>query len=73
VALSDFHLFGPLKNHLSGQCFADDKEVEREVWRWLRQQSEDFCAAGFNTLIKRWDKCINDDYHLLGDDAVWLL
>jgi hypothetical protein len=21
----DFHLFGPLKNHLGGRCFADDR------------------------------------------------
>jgi hypothetical protein len=27
--------------------------------KWLRQQSKDFCAAGFDTLVKRWDKCIN--------------
>jgi hypothetical protein len=29
------------------------------VRKWLRQQSKDFYAAGFDTLIKRWDKCIN--------------
>jgi hypothetical protein len=27
-AYSDFRLFGPLKNHLGGRLFADDKEVE---------------------------------------------
>jgi hypothetical protein len=27
--------------------FADDEEVETEVRKWLRQQSKDFCAAGF--------------------------
>jgi hypothetical protein len=27
-AHSDFRLFGPLKNHLGGKRFADDKEVE---------------------------------------------
>jgi hypothetical protein len=30
-----------------------------EVQKWLRQQSKDFCAAGFDALVKRWDKCIN--------------
>jgi hypothetical protein len=24
---------------------------------WLRQPSKDFYAAGFDALIKRWDKC----------------
>jgi hypothetical protein len=50
---SDFHLFGPLKNHLSGKHFADDKEVEMEMWKWLGQQSKDFYAPGFNALVKR--------------------
>jgi hypothetical protein len=30
-----------------------------EMQKWLRQQSKDFCAAGFDTLVKRWDKCVN--------------
>jgi hypothetical protein len=38
--------------------FADD---EMKVGKWLRQQSKDFYAAGFDALIKRWDKCINVD------------
>jgi hypothetical protein len=36
-----------------------DKEVETEVRKWLRQQSKYFCAVGFDTLIKQWDKCIS--------------
>jgi hypothetical protein len=27
--------------------------------RWLRQQSKDFYATGFDALVKRWDKYIN--------------
>jgi hypothetical protein len=59
LAPSDFHLFGPLKTNVGGKRFADYEEVETEVRMWLRQQSNDFCAAGFDTLMKRWDKCIN--------------
>jgi hypothetical protein len=29
------------------------------VRKWLRQQSKDFHAAGFDALVKQWDKCIN--------------
>jgi hypothetical protein len=36
-----------------------DEKVETEVRNWLRQQSKDFCAADFEALGKRWDKCIN--------------
>jgi hypothetical protein len=30
-APNDFHLFGPLKNHLGGKRFVDDEEVETEM------------------------------------------
>jgi hypothetical protein len=56
---SDFHLSGPLKDHLGGNCFTYDDEDQTEVQKWLRQQSEDFYAAGLDALVKRWDKCIN--------------
>jgi hypothetical protein len=37
----------------------DDIEVETEVWKWLRQQSKDLNAVGFDALVMQWDKCIN--------------
>jgi hypothetical protein len=30
-----------------------------QVRKWLRQQSKDFYVAGFEALVKRWDKCIS--------------
>jgi hypothetical protein len=42
-----------------GKDFADEEEVETEVRKWLKQQSKDFYAAGFDALVKRWDKCMN--------------
>jgi hypothetical protein len=42
-----------------GKSFADDEEIETEVRKWLRQQSKDFYAAGFDALVNRSDKCIN--------------
>jgi histone-lysine N-methyltransferase SETMAR len=59
LAPSDFHVFGPLKKHMCGKRFADDEEDETEARKWLRQQSKYFCAASFDVLVKRWDKCIN--------------
>jgi hypothetical protein len=32
---------------------------ETGVRKWLRQQSKYFYAAGFDALVKRWDKCIS--------------
>jgi hypothetical protein len=34
-------------------------QVETEVRKWLRQQSKDFNAVGFDALVKRYDKCIS--------------
>jgi hypothetical protein len=59
LAPSDFHPFEQLKSHLGGKHFADDEGVETEVRKWLRQQSKDFYAVGFDALVKRWDKCIH--------------
>jgi hypothetical protein len=49
-------LFGSLKHHLSAEHFPDDEAVEREGFR---QQPKEFYAAGFQGLVKRWDKCLN--------------
>jgi hypothetical protein len=46
VEPSDFHLFGPLKDHLGGKRFTDDEEVEPEAWKWLRQQFSTRWAMG---------------------------
>jgi len=46
---------GPLKHHLSEECFPDDDAVERAVRVWFRQQPKEFYAAGFQGLVKQWD------------------
>jgi len=53
----------PLKQHLSGESFPDDNTVEWAVCVWFRQQPQEFYAAGFQGLVKWWDKCLN----LFGD------
>jgi hypothetical protein len=45
--------------HLGGKRFTNDEEVETEVRKWLRKQSKDFYAAGFDALVKQWDECIS--------------
>ncbi|PNF19140.1 hypothetical protein B7P43_G09801, partial [Cryptotermes secundus] len=56
---NNFHLFGPLKHHLSAEHFPDDEAVEREVTAWFREQPKEFYAACFQGLVKRWGKCLN--------------
>ena len=54
-----FHSFGPLKQRLLGEPFPDDDTVERAVCAWFQQQPQEFYTAGFQGLVKRWDKCLN--------------
>jgi hypothetical protein len=44
---------------LGGKRFSDDGEAEREMRKWLRQQSNGLYSDGFDALVKRWDKFIN--------------
>jgi len=46
-------------------CFPDNDAVERDVRAWFREQPKEFYAAGFQGLVKRWDKCLN----LYGDSV----
>jgi hypothetical protein len=59
LAPSYFHLFGPLKHHLSAEHFPDDQAVQTEVTAWFRQQPKELYPAVFQGLVKRWDKCLN--------------
>jgi hypothetical protein len=41
---------------ISAEHFPDDESVEKEVTAWFRQQPKEFYAAGFQGLVKRWDR-----------------
>jgi histone-lysine N-methyltransferase SETMAR len=58
-APSDFHLFGKLKEHLSGKRFASDQEVENEIRNWLINLYANFYSEGILKLVSLWDKCLN--------------
>ena len=58
LAPSDFHLFGPVKEHLWGQKFADDDEVMAAVQIWLKATPKSFFLEGFRKLVDRWTKCV---------------
>jgi hypothetical protein len=45
--------------HLGRKRFANE-EFETKLQKLLRQQSKVFCAAGFDALVMRWDKCFSD-------------
>ena len=59
-----FSSFRALENHLVGHHFTNDNAVIQGISYWLWQQPKDFFSAGFQGLVKQWDKCLNaqDDY-----------
>ena len=58
MAPSDFHLFGPMKEHLRGQKFADDDEVMVAVQSWLKATPKSFFLESIRKLVDRWTKCV---------------
>ena len=58
MAPSDFHLFGPMKEHLRGQKFAGDDEVMEAVQSWLKATTKSFFLEGIRKLVGRWTKCV---------------
>ena len=58
LAVSDFHLFGPLKESLRGQHFFSDKEIKTAVRKWLKTHPVEFYNKGICERIKRWEKAV---------------
>jgi len=58
LAPSDFHLFGPMKEHFRGHKFADDEEVVEAVQSWLKAMPKSFFLEGIRKLVDRWTKCV---------------
>jgi len=58
LAPSDFHVFGPLKDALSGTQFRDEDEVRSAVHEWLHTRPKELFSREIYALVKRWRKCI---------------
>jgi len=58
LAPSDFHLFGPMKEHLRGHKFADDNEVMEAVQSWLKATPKSLFLEGIRKLVDRGAKCV---------------
>ena len=58
LAPSDFHVFSPLKDALSGTRFRNNDEVRSAVREWLRTRLKKLFSRGIYAPVKRWRKCI---------------
>ncbi|GFO17618.1 histone-lysine N-methyltransferase SETMAR [Plakobranchus ocellatus] len=56
---SDFHLFGPLKRHLGGMAFETEDDLISELRNWFDNLDVDFFRVGINSLLSRWQKCMD--------------
>jgi hypothetical protein len=56
VSRKAFHNWG--KKFFQGRSRKSQMMTD-QVRLWMRHQSKDFHAAGFNALVKRWDKCMS--------------
>ncbi|GFN80476.1 histone-lysine N-methyltransferase SETMAR [Plakobranchus ocellatus] len=59
LAPSDFHLFGPFKRHLGGMVFETEDDLISELRNWFDNLDVDFFRVGINSLLSRWQKCID--------------
>jgi len=73
LAPSDFHLFGPLKEALSGRWFSCDDDVKAAVHQWPRAQPKTFFADGIKKLVGRWERYIakQGDYIEKWSNLLW--
>ena len=58
LALSDYHLFGPLKEALRARRFTLDQELKEAVHAWLAAQPKTLFSEGIRKLVQRWTKCV---------------
>jgi hypothetical protein len=58
LAPSDYHLFGPLKDHLRGYHYETDEAVQEAVRSWLLGAGTDFYSRGISEMHRSgWRFC----------------
>jgi histone-lysine N-methyltransferase SETMAR len=57
LALSDFHLFGPLKGALRGRFWCND-DIKNVEHKWLHVQPKTFYYDDIKKLVGHWGKCV---------------
>lgn len=60
---TDFHVFGKLKQHLSGREFPNDGQAQIAVLSWFQVQRAIFYRQVIKRLVQLCDKCLQ----LIGD------
>ena len=61
LALTDYHLFRSLSNHLREKKFDDESSLKMDLVDCFSQKSPDFCKRGIFTLPERWRQVVHSD------------
>jgi hypothetical protein len=61
VEMTDYHLFGKLKESLRGTRFEDDDALITATKWWLKQAGPESYHAGIQALVRRWHKAVEWD------------
>jgi hypothetical protein len=56
---SDFYLFGPFKNFLSGKRYEDQNTLQKTVVQYVTSLGKEHYREGLFKLVKSWNKCLN--------------
>ncbi|GFS17589.1 histone-lysine N-methyltransferase SETMAR [Elysia marginata] len=64
LAPSDSYLFRKLKEHLRGNLYESDEDVEAAVRHWFTEKCVDFFTDGMRQLVSRWQLCDGSGWRL---------
>jgi hypothetical protein len=66
LALTDYHLFGPVKDVLLGRHSANVDEMKQSFRDVLRSRGREFYNNDIQAHNHRWQKCVENDGRLCG-------
>jgi hypothetical protein len=72
VEMTDYHLFGKLKESLRGTRFEDDDALITATKRWLRRAGPEFYRAGIQTPLPMWHKAVERDGDYVEKCLLWI-
>ena len=61
LALTDYHLFHSLSNHLREKKFDDESHLKINLVNFFSQKSQDFYERGILSLSERWRQVIDSN------------
>ena len=58
---TNYHFFKYLDNFLREKCFKNLSDIKNAFSDFITTRTQDFYVTGINTLVLRWQKCVDSD------------